>query len=50
VQHARDDRVGEALLDELRAAGAVERREDDGARRVGAARGLRHPISPHPCW
>ena len=31
-----DDRVGEALLDELGPAGAVEGREDDGARGVDA--------------
>ena len=47
AEHARDDRVGEALLDELGAAGAVERREDDRARGVGAAGGLRHPTSRH---
>ncbi len=47
AQHAGHDRVGEALLDELGAARAVERREDDRARGVGAAGGLRHPTSRH---
>ena len=47
AQHAGHDRVGQALLDELGAAGAVERREDDRARGVGAAGGLRHPTSRH---
>ena len=46
AQHAGDDRVGEPLLDEFGAAGAVERREDDRARGIGAAGGLRHPTLP----
>lgn len=45
VEHSRDDRVGEALLDEFGAAGALERGEDHGAGGVGARGGVRHPSS-----
>jgi hypothetical protein len=45
VQHARHDRIGEPLLDELGPAGALERGEDHGAGGVGARGGVRHPSS-----